>query len=334
MIRAVSYTRVSSKEQETEGFSISAQQKLLREYARKNNIQIDHAFEEVESAKKAGREQFNAMRQYLVENPSCRTIIVEKTDRLYRNVADAVTLDSLGVEIHLAKEGRVIGRNSRSQDKLLHGIQLVIAANFIDNLREEVRKGMREKAEQGIYPSRPPIGYRNNKAEHTIEVDPSKVPMARRMFELYAPGIDSLSQVRLKIKSEFGIKMSKGYLHRLLKNPFYVGLFIWQGKTYQGTHTPLIAAEQFQDVQAVFAGRNKPKYRKREFAFRGLLTCAYDQCSVTAEIKKAKYTYYHCTGYRGKCDLPYFPEEELGNKLGQIVKDIHIPDPARNSECR
>jgi site-specific DNA recombinase len=46
---------------------------------------------------------------------------------------------------------------------------------------------------------------------------------------------------------------------------------------------------------------------------------------VTAEIKKQKYTYYRCTGSRGKCELPYFREEELGNRLGQILKDIYIP---------
>jgi len=47
---------------------------------------------------------------------------------------------------------------------------------------------------------------------------------------------------------------------------------------------------------------------------------------VTAEIKKSKYVYYHCTGYRGKCQLPYFREEEIGNRLGEILKNIHIPD--------
>lgn len=83
-----------------------------------------------------------------------------------------------------------------------------MARNYIENLREEVKKGMREKAEQGIYPSRPPIGYRNNNAEHTIEVDPEKAPLARRMFELYATGKYSLSQLRLAIRSEFGVKKS------------------------------------------------------------------------------------------------------------------------------
>jgi site-specific DNA recombinase len=82
----------------------------------------------------------------------------------------------------------------------------------------------------------------------------------------------------------------------------------------------------FDQVQAVFRSHNKPKYRKHEFPYRGLLTCAYDNCLVTAEIKKARYTYYRCTGYRGKCALPYFREEELGDRLGQILKDIHIPD--------
>ena len=235
-----------------EGFSLPAQQKLLRDYARRNDLEIVRGFEEVETAKKTGRKRFGEMLQFLVENPSCRTIIVEKTDRLYRNFGDRVAHDKLGVEIHLAKEGRVIGKNSRSQDKLLHGIQLVIAANFIDNLKEEVRKGMREKAEQGIYPSRPPLGYRNNKLEHTIEVNPEKVSMAKRIFELYARGTVSLSNLRKTIRTEFGQDLAVSYLVKLLKNPFYVGSFYWDGKLYPGTQTPLISNELFDGVQSVF----------------------------------------------------------------------------------
>jgi site-specific DNA recombinase len=119
--------------------------------------------------------------------------------------------------------------------------------------------------------------------------------------------------------------MAKGYLEKLLKNPFYMGQFRWENKIYQGSHTPLVPCQIFQEVQAMFRGRNKPKYRKHEFAFRGLLTCAYDNSKVTAEMKKGRYTYYRCTGFRGKCDLPYFREEELGERLGQILRDIHIP---------
>ncbi|MGH9831174.1 MAG: recombinase family protein, partial [Blastocatellia bacterium] len=255
---AVIYARVSSKDQEREGYSIPAQLKLLREYARTHEFEIVHEFIDVETAKTTGRKQFGAMVRFFGENPSCRIAIVEKTDRLYRNFRDCVTLEDLEVEIHLPKEGQVIGKDSKSQAKLVHGIQVVIARNYIENLREEVRKGMREKAEQGIYPSRPPLGYRNNKLEHTIEIDSAKSPIAQRMFELYASGQHSLKGVQAILKTEFGVKLAKGYLERLLKNPFYKGQFIWEDKLYSGTHTPLITAELFDQVQAVFRGHNKP----------------------------------------------------------------------------
>jgi site-specific DNA recombinase len=327
MRQAVLYARVSSKDQEREGYSIPAQLKLLREYARSHDFELVHEFLDVETAKTTGRKQFGEMVRFFRENPNCRVAIVEKTDRLYRNFRDCVTLEDLDIEIHLPKEGQVISKDAKSQAKLVHGIQVVIARNYIENLREEVRKGMREKAEQGIYPSRPPLGYQNNKLEHTIEVDAKKAPIARRMFELYASGKHSLATLRKTLLIQFGCALAKGYLERLLKNPFYKGQFIWEEKLYKGTHTPLVSTELFEQVQAVFRGHNKPKYRRHTFAFGGLLRCAYDDCMVTAELKKARYIYYRCTGFRGKCELPYFREETLADRLGQVLKNIHIPDP-------
>ena len=323
---AVIYARVSSKDQEKEGFSIPAQLKMLREYALKQGFKVLQEFVDVETAKCAGRKQFGQMVHFLEKNRSCQVVIVEKTDRLYRNFRDCVTLEDLGIEIHLPKEGQVISKDSKSQTKLMHGLQVVIARNYIENLREEVRKGMREKASQGIYPSRPPLGYCNNKLNHTIEIDQTNAAIAERVFELYASGRYSLAELRKVIRTETGRTFPKGYLHKLLRNQFYTGFFVWDGAQYKGTHPLIISPELYQQVQAVLHGHNRPKYRKHDFAFAGLLNCAYDDCTVTAEVKKQKYTYYHCTGYKGKCDLPYFREEELGQRLGQVLKDIHIPN--------
>jgi site-specific DNA recombinase len=63
-----------------------------------------------------------------------------------------------GVEVHLVKEARVIEKESRSQDKFMHDIHVAVAKHYVENLRDEVKKGMREKAEQGIYPGRAPYG--------------------------------------------------------------------------------------------------------------------------------------------------------------------------------
>ncbi|MGY8737900.1 MAG: recombinase family protein, partial [bacterium] len=114
--KAVLYARVSSKEQEKEGFSIPSQLKLLREYGSTEGVRIAQEYVDVETAKLAGRANFGAMVTHLKANLSIRTLLVEKTDRLYRNLKDWVTLDELDVEIHFVKEGVVLSQDSRSSD--------------------------------------------------------------------------------------------------------------------------------------------------------------------------------------------------------------------------
>jgi hypothetical protein len=73
---------------------------------------------------------------FLRRTPSCRIILVEKTDRLYRNLKDWVTIDELGVEVHFVKENVVLSTDARSSEKYVHGIKLRMTKNYIDNLSE------------------------------------------------------------------------------------------------------------------------------------------------------------------------------------------------------
>src|SRR5258708_35710339 len=94
--RVVLYARVSSKDQEKEGYSIPAQLRLLGDYAANKGFVIAQVFTDVETAKASGRTNFTQMLLYLKKHQAvCRTILVEKTDRLYRNLKDWVTLDEL-----------------------------------------------------------------------------------------------------------------------------------------------------------------------------------------------------------------------------------------------
>jgi len=326
MNSAVIYARVSSREQEQEGYSIPAQLKALKEYAFKNSFKIEREFVDIETAKTAGRTHFGEMATFLKGSKNCRTILVEKTDRLYRNLRDAVTLEELDLDIHLVKENDIISKNSKSHTKLVHGIRLLMAKNYSDNLKEEVKKGMAEKAEQGIYPGHAPVGFINDRTERNIKIHPEESRFVKRAFEIYAGGHISLNDLRKVLKTEFGKTYVKGYLHRMLQNPFYIGQFEWGGKTYRGTHSTFISLELFQRVQQAFSQHNKGKYQKHEIAFRGLLSCAHDECTMTAEKKKGKYVYYRCSGHRGKCETPRFTEEQVSEKLGEVVKAIHIPD--------
>ena len=135
--QAVIYARVSSKEQDKEGFSIPAQLKLLREYAAAQELKVAQDYVDVETAKQTGRAAFGEMVAYLKAHPAVRILLVEKTDRLYRNLKDWVTVDELEVEIHFPKEGVVLSGESRSSEKFMHGIKVLMAKNYIDNLSEE-----------------------------------------------------------------------------------------------------------------------------------------------------------------------------------------------------
>src|SRR5215472_11040318 len=91
--QAVIYARVSSKEQEKEGFSIPAQLKLLKDYAAAQGIAVAKEYVDVETAKQTGRTAFGEMIGHLKSQRSIRVLLVEKTDRLYRNLKDWVTVD-------------------------------------------------------------------------------------------------------------------------------------------------------------------------------------------------------------------------------------------------
>jgi site-specific DNA recombinase len=322
---AVIYARVSSREQQQEGYSIEAQLKLARAFASKNGFDVVREFVDIESAKSAGRREFGNMVEFLRHSKTCRTILVEKTDRLSRNFEDDVLLNKLDLEIHFVKTGTVLSKNAKAQTKFMYGIELVSSKYYVDNLREDVIKGMREKAEEGIYPGRAPFGYRNNKGIRAIEIHPGNSAIAVHAFELYASGKYSLLSLSKELQRVSGTRISKTNLHKMFTNPFYTGQFNWGGRAYPGTHTPIITPELCARVHAVMHGLNKPKYRKRDVAFRGLLRCAHDKCVVTAEVKKEKYVYYRCSGGRGPCELPRFREQDIDEKLGHVLEHIAVP---------
>jgi DNA invertase Pin-like site-specific DNA recombinase len=69
-----------------------------------------------------GRTSFKEMLDFVKTNPDVQNLLVEKTDRLYRNLRDYISLDELSVAVHLVKEGEVISDNSKSSAKFMHGI--------------------------------------------------------------------------------------------------------------------------------------------------------------------------------------------------------------------
>ena len=93
--------------------------------------------------------------------------------------------------------------------------------------------------------------------------------------------------------------------------------------------------ELWERVQGVLDGRfaKKAKRGKHDFAFSGLIACHACGCSVVGEIKKARYVYYHCTGYADKCQgnpascrRKYVREEALEAQFTELLGRLKFDD--------
>jgi site-specific DNA recombinase len=333
------YARVSSQEQAKEGFSIPAQDKLLRSYAQDHHLEIGAAFTDIETAKRAGRTGFDAMVGYLRKNSQCRVLLVEKTDRLYRNFRDWVTIDEIrGLEVHFVKEATVISEGSRSSEKFIHGIKVLMAKNFIDNLSEETRKGMVEKASQGIWPSYAPIGYLNAdgaNGKRTIVPDPALAPLVRRLYELCATGQHSVKELAAMAQSEHltrGSPIQTSTVNKILRNRVYSGEFEWRGEKYTSAYQSIVPRDLWLAAQAALDRRLGTRAKKTGhcFPFSGMLTCGSCGFAMVGEIKKGKYVYYHCSGARGTCGQPYVRQETLEEAYAAMLRRISIDEDIVN----
>ncbi len=162
-----------------------------------------------------------------------------------------------------------------------------------------------------------------------------KAPLVQQMFEAYATGTYSLPQLRnlaatwgLVSRRDKPLTLSK--MGELVSNPFFVGMFRYDGELYEGTHSPIISRKLFERVQVVLAQSGRAHFkRKHLFPFIGLLTCGECGCAITAERQKGHH-YYRCTKKNGTCTQRYIREEALAAQLREAVQKVSLSEAWAN----
>ena len=329
---SVIYCRVSSKEQEETGYSLPSQVKLLTEYANRKNYSIGKIFSVAESASGSKQRKIFAEMMDFISKHDIKNLIVEKVDRLTRNLKEAVVANDWIDEddernIHFVKQNLVLHRNSKSDEKFRWDIEIVLAKKFISNLSEEVKKGQKEKIAQGWLPTKPPIGYKTigDKGHKIHVIDPEVAPFVKKVFELYASGNYSMEAIRQKLYSEGfrtrgGNKPAKNRIEDILNDPFYYGSLRWNDVVYpDGKHEPIISKELFDKAKNVRNRRIAPAYSKHSFQFKKMMRCGECNGTITAELQKGT-VYYHCSHYNDCTQKPYTPEKEIEEQLFGVFK--------------
>lgn len=323
------YIRVSTVKQGEKGTSLTEQMDAILAYAQKHGLNVSEFFEEQQTAAKLGRATFRKMLNRLKKGEA-HGLIMHKVDRGARNLADWAELASLmdiGVDVHFAHEA--LDLSSRG-GRLSADIQAVVAADFIRNLRDEVKKGLYGRIKQGIYPFAAPVGYQNNGKAQLKTIDPVQGPLVRQAFELYASGRFGLHGLQAEmtkrgLRNQSNRPFYTGSLGKMLRNPFYYGVMEIKGQVYQGKHQPIVSKALYDACRDRAAGRLVSATRVwggKEYRYRSLVTCSGCGSRMTAEMQ-GRYAYYRCRS--GNCKGVCINEEYITAEINLALSYLPMP---------
>ena len=215
------------------------------------------------------------------------------------------------------------------QGKFMLSIAFSQSKYYVDNLSENIKRGHRNKVKDGIWPQMAPLGY-VNKIEKLF---PMKIShhLVKKTFEAYSSGSFTLRQLRdkfngLGLKRKSGKELAVSNYQKLLKNPIYTGLMLYNGEIHEGKHEPIITKILFDSVQEVLMRKSKPKSRGlKPFLYRGFFRCGECGCFITTETQKG-HNYLRCTKRKNPCSQKYAREEIITSEIQKEIKKVSLPD--------
>lgn len=360
--RAISYIRVSTREQAArggtlEGFSIPAQRDANKKKAATIGALIVKEFvDRGESARSAKRPELQKMLAYIQERGDIDFVIVHKLDRLARNRADDVdinrALEQAGVRLISTTENI----DQTPGGILMHGIMASIAEFYSRNLANEVIKGMSQKAKNGGTVGKAPLGYLNKQGRDPqgretrwVDTDPTRGPLITQAFELYATGEWTLSSLAERLMTQ-GLTtlptpsrpartLDRNRLLDLLRNPYYRGVVVYQGVEYQGQHQALIDDNTWHTVQSVLSQhRSGERQRVHNHPLKTTIRCGECGGRLIVHMAKARsgdiYPYFVCS-YRQRnrsgCSFKAVLIEEVEERIASLYRSIQFTHEERES---
>lgn len=341
----VIYARKSSESEDRQVLSIDSQIREMKQLAARHGVTVAEELTETRSAKAPGRPVFNQLMRR-IHKGQVAGVLCWKMDRLARNPYDA------GMVLQAQADGKLKQiitsdgvKSADSNDRLLGTFEFALATKFIDDLRANTSRGIREKLSRGWATYLPPLGYLNDRVNRTIIKDQDRFAQVRRMWELLLTGTTSPARILRIANDEWGFRtrkfkrqgdnrLARTTLYDMFANPFYMGLIqLRDGRRYVGAHEPMISREEFERAQVILGRPSRPRPATHDFAFTGIIRCGNCGAGVTAEehIKPSgrRYVYYRCSHNRTlaeRCREPAISESTLVEQLARQLSHLAIPE--------
>ena len=278
------YVRVSTDKQEE--LSPDSQEKLLRDYAKNNNIILLEVFFEIGvSGRKADkRPEFQRMISLAKsDDHPVDTILVWKFSRFARNQEESIVYKSLlkkqhSVDVVSISEPLIEGPFGSLIERIIEWMD----EYYSIRLSGEVLRGMKEKALKEDYQSSPPLGYKAVGGGKPFVISEEEFKIVNYMADQFDYKNADFTKIARNVNT-MGYKTKRGNpfesrsVERILTNPFYYGLVVWNGVSFTGSHEVRFDKERFDSRMDRIRRQHKPHKRHDISSCRhwlsGLLKC-------------------------------------------------------------
>jgi site-specific DNA recombinase len=193
--RAVLYARVSTEEQATKGYSLAQQMEALRTHAACEGYEVvEEVLDPGQSGASLARPGMDRVRN-LVTAGGVSVVLAQDRDRFSREPAYHYLLKREFEEHGCALRALSDRGDDSPEGELTDGILDQLAKFQRAQIARNSRRGKLQKAREGqIIANRQPVyGFRFTADRKGYEVDPEKMLIVRRIFEMVASGVTLLS---------------------------------------------------------------------------------------------------------------------------------------------
>lgn len=293
------YARKSSEDKNRQVTSIEDQIIELKRLAKSKGIKIIEIIKESKSAKKPGRKGFNDLLSK-IHSGEAEGVLCWKLDRLSRNALDGGQISWM-LQNNIIKHIMTIGSDYKPSDNvLMMAVELGMATQYVKDLRVNVKRGTRQKAERGWFPSAVlPIGYKHNPLfqsnESTEEIipDPKSFPIVKKLWKLLLTGTYTVADLKregdiLGLVNNKNQPYALNTFHLMFNKEFYAGYFYWKDKDdvtirHLGKHKSMISLGEYITAQKILGNNGMAtRVRTYDFAYRGLMSCGECKSHITA----------------------------------------------------
>ena len=266
------YIRVST-EMQVDGYSLDAQRERLIKFADYQGMEIVREYCDAGKSGKSiiGRPDFTRMLQDVAEEEDgVDYILVFKLSRFGRNAADVLNslqrLQDYGVNLICVEDGI---DSSKESGKLTITVLSAVAEIERENILVQTMEGRKQKAREGKWNGgRAPYGYKVDKENDSLIVDPDEAEIIKIIFDKFAHtnmGFVSIAEYLnnhgyVKNKSrdyELGY-FTRSLIRKILDNPVYTGKIAYGRTTTEkvkGTRDQVHRV--CQDDYLLFEGRHE-----------------------------------------------------------------------------